>query len=163
MSARTYMYELIIFTLVFGTIELTTNKFIKKCTVNKTCTNKLKLNTLIYAHYALYYFLYFTVFWFIYKRITDVRIMILYVIFLIYTLWSWYYYDNKCFLTVWTNNIIGANNKFGFRDPLDLVYNRYSITNDPSQLNIRDKLYYGYIYISIFTIFYIIYKKLNPK
>ena len=161
MQLQNYLKALALFTMFFGTWEMMSNKYIKNYLTNAFFYDKLHLSKLIYAHYAYYFLLYFTVWWFVLMRNeAPIRWMIGFFILVGYTLWTWFYYDNKCWLTVKTNEMIGAEDNFGFRDPYDLLMDRYPVVGDSANISIRDKLYYWYVYLVLAIMAFLIFQRI---
>jgi hypothetical protein len=161
MIISNYLRILFVFTLIFGTLEIINNKYIDLFLPFARFFDKIKLTGLIYSHYAYYFLLYFTVWWFASDPSSfPVSWMIGFFILVAYTLWTWYAYDNKCWLTVKTNEIIGTDDNFGFRDPYDIIMNRYPVVGDNDKITFRDKLYYWYVYLVLGVMAYLIWKRM---
>tara|TARA_R100001163_G_scaffold11087_1_gene10145 strand:+ start:3317 stop:3799 length:483 start_codon:yes stop_codon:yes gene_type:complete len=159
----TFWTNLIFFTLIFGFLEILTNKYLIKYFRNPSTKeiDKLKISGLILNHYSYYYVIYTTIFYIILNPSEWSRdAIIIYFLFNLYVLFSWYYNNNKCFLTTWTNQMMGTDDDFGFRDPYDLLTDNYPETGDPDNLNLRDKVYYYYMYALLAILIYIIWQRI---
>ena len=90
--------------------------------------------------------------------------MIIYLVLLFYTLYSWTSNNGKCWFTVEQNKLLGINLNYGFSDFIATLTDTYPKTaENKNELNIRDKLYWYYIYSAIGITFYLLYLKYNDS
>ena len=71
---------------------------------------------------------------------------------------SWSSNDGKCWFTVEQNKLLGINLGYGFSDFIATLTDTYPKTGD-KKLNLRDKLYWYYIYSAIGISSYLLYLK----
>lgn len=151
---QTYIYTLLILSIVFSVIEFKTNKFIKE--------KKLRLNLLLtlFLHYLLYFCIHLTILFVFIPNYLPTWFVQLYILFQVLVLISWFLFDNKCIITLITNKLMNISNDFAFRDPMDIIKNKYrKIKSFKDNLDFNDKFHYFFITATISLSIYILLQK----
>ena len=150
-----YLLGILINSLIFSYLELNQNKNLK--IKDKT----VQLILTVAFHYIIYFYIYSTIFFVVLPQYFSFDFILAYIIFLILVLASWIIFDNKCILTILTNKMSNASENSAFRDPFDIINNKYNTVESLSnELSFRDKLYYYFIIFSILTSIFVL---LNRK
>ena len=144
---RMYLLFILIFSFIFSSIDLNTNKVYKKAF--KTISKKDKLLTIfiLYFHHVIYFFFFLTIFFIIYDyKNVSIYFLAVYLISLTVLLLHWITNNNKCIITEYHNRLIKIDENIGFRDFIQILSNKYPTSGEPlNELTVRNKIIYGYI------------------
>lgn len=159
-----YFTYLAIFTLITSYFESIRNKFfILRLKEKKFCRN-LSLILLLLFHNIIYYGIYFTLPLLIFNFAeVQLKHLFYYLSILIIAPLHWYTNNNKCWLTVKQNELLGIDINTGFRDFIDIFTNTYSKVGSNKKKNFRDNVYYFYLYFALFITIFMIYKKYKQQ
>lgn len=154
---------MILFVVIFSYLEAKRNiYYIRKFKEGKPKI-LYKLTALLILHNMIYFVLYFSLPLLIYNyRDISKNYLIIYLGLLFYTLYSWTTNGGKCWFTVEQNKLLDIDLGFGFSDFIATLTDTYPKTGkNQNELNLRDKLYWYYIYSAIGITFYLLYSKYN--
>jgi hypothetical protein len=159
-----YLVYITIFVVLFSYLEAKRNKhYIKKFKEGNPKTISLLIGLLLF-HNILYFGIYFSLPLLIYNfREINSNYLIAYIGLLGSILLSWSSNDGKCWFTVEQNKLLGIDTEYGFSDFIAILSNTHPKITKSSEktLNLRDKLYWYYIYSAIGITFYLLYLKFN--
>jgi len=149
-----YLISILILSVVLSGIELNTNKNFK----NEE--KRLSLILTVILHYIIYFFIYLTLLFVLIPSYLPSWFILGYIIFLMLVLASWLLFDNKCIITVLTNNMVNISEENAFRDPFDIISNSYAkVRSLDEPMSFRDKLYYFFVISSILVSIFILLSK----
>mgnify|MGYP006081032085 CR=1 FL=1 len=159
------IFLLLLFSILFTSLELYRNKFIKSIWNKKSLYEKFLLISIILVHNFVIYTLFVSpilVLIYIYYNIYNYNKIeyniyyIFYIILSLIAITSWLLYDNYCILTLKQNELLEINKEYKFRSGIYTLYDSYYLDNVYN----RDKIIsYGVTstFIIIFT--YLLIKK----
>ena len=159
---KTYIYSLIVFTIVFSFLDFTTNKYYIKEYKSLTTQKKIELVSLLLFHNVIYFTLYFSLFFILYdyKKIHS-RYILLYFFYVVGVIVHWKTNNNRCMFTEMTNRILKIDKSIGFRDPINILFNIQS--ENAGEGTLRDKIYMLIIVTSVFVSLFLYLKKIKFK
>ena len=158
-----YLVYITIFVVLFSYLEAKRNKhYRKKFKEGNPKTISLLIGLLLF-HNILYFGMYFSLPLLIHHfREINSNYLVAYIGLLVFTLLSWSTNDGKCWFTVEQNKLLEIDLGFGFSDFIATLTDTYPKTGK-NELNLRDKLYWCYIYSAIGISFYLLYLKFNTS
>ena len=144
-----YLTGLFAHVIIFSILDFYTNKFYKKVWNKKKLKDKFLLILLLIFHNVIYYLIYFTLPYILYYyNKLDIKYLILYLSLVTYIPIHWYTNNNQCWFTLQQNNLLEIEKDYGFRDWYSIIFNKYY--RGSGDMGLRDQIYYGYLFVSIF-------------
>jgi len=151
---NTYIFTLLLFTIICSIADFYTNKNYARVWDKKTTQEKLYMILLLFIHYAIYFFIYVTLIFVILKHKTiKTKYLLLYLFILIIIPLRWYTNNEKCYITELQNKLLEIDEKCRFRDIFALLHDTY-VCDETATL--KDNVYYYYIFFSMIYVILII-------
>lgn len=158
------IFLLLLFSILFTSLELYRNKFVKNIWNKKLLYERFLLISIILVHNFVIYTLFVSpilVIIYIYYNIYNYNKIeyniyyIFYILLSLIAITSWLLYDNYCILTLKQNELLEINKEYKFRSGIYTLYDNYYLDN----INNRDKI----ISYSVTSTFIIIFTYLLIK
>jgi len=149
-----YTLVLIVLTMAFTLLEFNGNKNYK----NKQTT---VLFILLVIHYFIWVFSFLSIIFVLYYGTKmSMTFLLVYLSTIIFIKIQWYVLENRCFLTSMVNDLVKQDDTAGFRDPIDIIFQRYPIAGESNKSKTsRDIIMDGIIITYVFIVLYTIHKK----
>ena len=161
-----YFYLMVVFVVGMSLLEMVKNKYYKKHWGSYSLIDQILLVGLVLFHNFLYYVLYFTAFFIVYryfypgarsikKEKMENSLVALYLLLCILLLLHWRTNNNMCQFTVWQNQYMKIAYDEGFRDPYNVFNDIYFYKDHPYKRE-RGEFYRFFIFASIgFSIWFL--------